>query len=520
MADEVDSEKTGYRPTADDSILDKMAPTEADSTAADSDKPAPPSDEEQSEAAKQVRSKYKADFAKAKTPELKIALAKQLLAVAQEKDDASTRQFALLKGAISLAAAGGDFELVAEAWNELAARFEVDVLAGRWGILKGALKTKNVDQLKAGLLEFAQDASDEDRYDLGRGALEALVELSDEDEVKDIPLAALENAASKFEDASAALNVLKSNPADPKSNLVAGEYYCFVKRNWAKGLVLLSRSDDGVLKGLATSEFKQPDKPKEQVALADAWWNFAAKQSEEMAKQSSESRAVFWYQLALPNLKGAAREKAESRAALEGRVHREVKSESSPAVPLAALQKKFQGTVSYDDQTDLLTFSYDFSSQDQLKDFEGDANWAEGELAIGAKVLVSHLAKLKSLKIIGNVAMKSKDGDVVGSSAGLLAHRDGNTVKISSGKDSASSSEHASTDDESALPFEMDASDKMILLRLGDQVVGKPMAKHEVGQVQLSGGEEGSRVLAADDFGRARPGVAEGVFWRVAWSER
>jgi hypothetical protein len=485
------AEKKSKTADTDDDMPDKMASTESDSTDADSEKAAPPSDEQQSEATKQVRSKYKAEFAKAKTPESKVALAGKLLAIVQEKDDASPRQFALLKGAISLAAAGGDFDLVAEAWNELGTRFNVDVLAGRWGTLKGALKTKNVDDLKAGLLEFAQDASEEDRYDLGRDALEALVELSDEDELKNIPLANLESAAAKFEEASAALDVLKSNPADPHSNLVAGEYFCFFKQNWAKGLVLLSRSDDDVLKGLAQSEFKQPDKPKDQVTLADAWWDFAAKQTEEMAKKSTENRAVFWYQLALPSLKGAAREKAESRAALEGRVHREVKAQSSPTVPLAALDKRFQGQVSYDNQTGLLTFVYDFKSDAQLQDFQGKATWAEGEMTIPAAELVSHLAKLKSVKMTGSVTMNSKAGDVIGSSGGLLAHRDGTTVKISSGRDSASSSEHGSSD-ESALPFEVDASDKLVLLRLGDQVVGKPMAKHEVGQVQFFGGDEGA----------------------------
>ena len=90
--------------------------------------------------------------------------------------------------------------------------------------------------------------------------------------------------------------------------------------------------------------------------------------------------------------------------------------------------------------------------------------------------------------------MKSKVGDVVRGSGGLQA-RAGWQLRSRSAResDAVSSSENGPADDDLVLPFEIDANDKLVLFRLGDEVVGKPMAKSEPGQVQLCGGEAGAR---------------------------
>ncbi len=456
--------------------------------------PAPDKDS-LSEAIKQVRQRYKADFANAKTPEEKVELAKKLLVLSRDEDsdDPATR-FALVKGAIGLATAGSDFLLALAAWSELGEAFDVDAPASQWEMLSKALKSKNREPLKAALQQFASDAADAERFDLARLAIEALVPLSEPAEAKKLAarLKELDVAAARYDEVKAALATLAANPADPAANLTAGQYLALVKLDWAKGLPLLSRSDDAALKALAKREFTQPDDPQQQVKLGDAWWDYAKGQPDEILKAGANSRAQFWYQLALPELSGADRERVEARASLEGRVRHAQQSESQLTLSPQLLESKLHAKATYDADTNLLTLVYDFDSKSQLDDFDGEAEWSKGELTVPAGGSIRHAVKFKTLKLTGLVAMKSKSGDLVKSSAGLTARRDGSTVKVSVGSNSASTSENGPADDVLVLPLEIRSGEKLVLLRLGDAVAGKAMAKTDVGQAQLCGGDEGA----------------------------
>ena len=79
-----------------------------------------------------------------------------------------------------------------------------------------------------------------------------------------------------------------------------------------------------------------------------------------------------------------------------------------------------------------MTLAYDFRDASQLKDFEGDGSLAGGQLDVPRGEALRHVAKFKTLKMTGTVAMKSNAGDVIRGSAGLEAKRDGSTVKIGS----------------------------------------------------------------------------------------
>ena len=456
--------------------------------------PAPDKDS-LSEAIKQVRQRYKADFGTAKTPEEKVELAKKLLALSRDADsDDPASRFALVKAAIGLATAGSDFLLALAAWRELGEVFDVNAPAGQWEMLSKALKTKNREPLKAALEQFASDAADAERFDLARQAIEALVPLSEPAEAKRLAarLNDLDAAAARYDQVKAALAALAANPADPAANLTAGQYLALVKLDWAMGLPLLSRSDDASLKALAKREFTQPDDPQQQVKLGDAWWDYAKGQQDEILKAGANSRAQFWYQLALPELSGADRQRVEARASLEGRVRHVQQSEDQLTLSRQLLERKLHGKATYDADTNWLTLVYDFDSKTQLDDFDGEAEWSKTELTIPAGGAIRHAVKFKTLKLTGVVAMKSKSGDLVKSSAGLAARRDGSTVKISVGSNSASTSENGPADDLLVLPLEIRSGEKLALLRLGDAVAGKAMAKSEVGQVQLCGGDEGA----------------------------
>ena len=157
--------------------------------------------------------------------------------------------------AIDLAAAGGKFALAADGWNDLAERFQVDALAGRWKTLEKSSKTKQVDALQSALRQLVDDAAEKERYDLAGKALAMLAKMDpDQADQYESERKSFEALAMSYGQAKAALEQLKTDPADPKANRTAGEFLSFGKRDWSAGLLLLARSDDATLKRLARAE--------------------------------------------------------------------------------------------------------------------------------------------------------------------------------------------------------------------------------------------------------------------------
>ena len=361
----------------DDALPDQGAPPPEmpAEMAADIDpnKPPVPSENDQAQAMKAVRAKHKTKLAKAKTADERVELANTLLTEARNMGDNSPKRYAVFMLAIDLAAAAGNFALTADGWNDLAERFQVNALVGRWKTLEKSSKTKQVEALQTGLRQLFDDATDKDRYDLAGKALTLLAK-SDPDNADqyESERKSFDALVASYGQAKAALEQLKTDPADPKANRTAGEFLSFGKRDWSAGLLLLSRSDDPVLKRLAARELAQPVKPKAQVQLADSWWEFAEQQADTRITDSAKSRARFWYMEALPELTGADRTKAENRATLEARVYGEPASNGS--ISSASFEGKLQGKAIYDAETGRLTLAYDFHDEAQLKDFEGDAS--------------------------------------------------------------------------------------------------------------------------------------------------
>lgn len=327
----------------------------------------------------------------------------------------------------------------------------------------------------------------------------------------DTELKALDTLATLYGPAKMALEKLKINSADPQANQTAGEFLSFGKRDWSAGLLLLSRSDDATLKRLADAELAKPGNPQAQVRLADSWWDFADGHADQCVADSAKSRARFWYMEALPELTGDERAKAEKRATLEARVHHQAAPELRITAQL--LSSKLKGNASYDAQANELTLVYDFQDDSQRQDFAGNATLTEGEIHVSPGNCLRHVVQFRTLRMIGAVAMKSNAGDVIRGSGGLRAQRDASAVKITWGKDTVGSSENGPPDDRLTLPFELDANEKLVLFRLGDQVVGRPMAKSEPGQIELCGGEAGeATILATGNLGPARSGLDGRVF--------
>jgi len=107
------------------------------------------------------------------------------------------------------------------------------------------------------------------------------------------------------------LDRVQKDPNDGAANLELGKYFGFQKRRWEKALPYFAASNDGALKQLAKLDLTNPADVKDQVAVADGWWDHAVKVKE--GKLELQLRAMHWYDKALPALTGLSRTKAQKR---------------------------------------------------------------------------------------------------------------------------------------------------------------------------------------------------------------
>jgi hypothetical protein len=105
---------------------------------------------------------------------------------------------------------------------------------------------------------------------------------------------------------------LKEKPDDPDASLAWGKFLCFIKGNWDKGLPLLAKSNDEDLKPLAKKDLDKQSTTKDQVELADTWWDLADKE-QGVARMQLKRRALFWYKKVENSVRGLTQEKVKKR---------------------------------------------------------------------------------------------------------------------------------------------------------------------------------------------------------------
>jgi hypothetical protein len=285
-------------------------------------KVAPPDASTRVQDMKMVDDVYKAQIAAAHTQAEKTALATEFIRLAGESKDKTAEQFALYSKAADVAAQAGDAVTALAAIDILCRRFEVDSLAMHADMLgKLANAVKQVSEQKT-FIEHCDAAIDhaviQERYDLVKriGDFEISVarKYGDAASLKTANARIAETHAARiaFDKQKTALAALGRNPADPAANLVVGSYQCFIREDWSKGLPLLAKGSDAALKTLAERELSS-DAPA-KAALADAWWDRAAKER-GLAQKHIQRHAAMLYTDALPSLTGLSKTMAEKRIA-------------------------------------------------------------------------------------------------------------------------------------------------------------------------------------------------------------
>ena len=267
-----------------------------------------------------IREVYGKDLDKAKNSVQKLAVAKRLLEQATRSKGQPASHFVLLREARDLSVRAGMAETALQAIDRMAAVFQIDGLEMKVATIgklaKSARLTVQSSVLSTSAAGLIDEAISGDNYEtadrLAAVALAAARKARDGAMVKEMGVRKreVEKAAQTYAKVQGALVTLNENPVDPDANLAAGEYFCFVKNDWEKGVPMLALGSNQALKTVAVKELTESTSPGQQAALGDGWRDLAQSRTDLPGKDLQE-RAAWWYLKALPELSDLARVNVE-----------------------------------------------------------------------------------------------------------------------------------------------------------------------------------------------------------------
>ncbi len=259
------------------------------------------------------------DLKAAKTGFLKKTLARKLITTAIETKNDDGAKYELFLTARNLAVEAGDLGTAVEAIGECSEAFAIDSLdlQGKAAIAC-AKKISDPPQLDY-LRSVANLATDAENYSLATKVLDAAVKASrrlDQDDRFSAFVDLRDEVKTRrkaWVAAERAAGDLKRNPNNRTACKLRGEYLCFYRNEWVDGLTLLRRMGNKGLSQIIQNEFEPQTSPDAQLAIGDAWWDWANEHIEERADYLGSAR--FWYERARPGLTGLHLRRVEDRLA-------------------------------------------------------------------------------------------------------------------------------------------------------------------------------------------------------------
>jgi outer membrane biosynthesis protein TonB len=263
-------------------------------------------------------------LAKTSSREDRISAAKKLLTASQDSANEPAVKFSLLNSAHQLAIDAADVDLIDQTAARMAAEFRVDPIKKKASAYyragKGRHKKEGCAALTRAMLNLADEAVTADRIKLAETLGKVVTEVARKSKDRELIGVAsaiakeLRQLAKQMRDAEKDRAALQANPEDADAHLRLGQYLCYVRDDWKKGLPHLAKGSNTILKAAAALDLAGGRDAKQQVAIADAWWNSAEEDRTE-TKADKQLRAAFWYKKALPQLAGLPKAKVEQRLA-------------------------------------------------------------------------------------------------------------------------------------------------------------------------------------------------------------
>jgi hypothetical protein len=242
------------------------------------------------------------------------ALAKLMESLADENLGADER-YVVLTTAISLANQTGDADEWLKAVKTLFETFDVDATKEKTRLLTEFLKASKpnaqIKPIVEEAIEMSQAAAKEHRFSEALsllGSVDAVLRRAADGaalkpQVVDAR-AAISAREKEWKAYQAATTKLETKPDDPAANLAVGRWHVIQGSDWMRALPYFAKANDAKWKSAAELERAMPTDATAQVAVGDAWWDIAQKESGH-AKSAFLSHAGEWYQQAQPDLTSA-----------------------------------------------------------------------------------------------------------------------------------------------------------------------------------------------------------------------
>jgi hypothetical protein len=256
----------------------------------------------------------------AKDPE--FAVDKLLRTGKAEKND-PVGKYACFERALKIATDAKSPPMVLAVAGKIAEHFDVSPVKSKGDAL-AALSRKARDKSLAPAMakayeELLAEAIDADEFDQAGKAILGAKRFAarTKNSIMLNRLRSTQNRLLSMKRASAAVakanETLKTSPDDPDANETVGQYYCFIKNNWQRGLPMLAKSSDELLMRAARGELAKPATPEAVLAVGDAWWNLSSKHRDKIATASLKMHAGACYDQVIDKLIGLKKVKYEKR---------------------------------------------------------------------------------------------------------------------------------------------------------------------------------------------------------------
>lgn len=281
-----------------------------------------PSKEQLREPKKLIRSLFSDQYAD-RSENGKRNLAALLLTQGLETNDDPVARYALFSESLELAQKVGEAKTAWAATDGIVEDYDVEPFEFRCDVLRELGKNSEDIELFSVHTGDCQKLIDQeverDQYESAitksrkllavskKGANKATIEFLDKS-VKRIRK--LATAYAEIEDQIA---IVKKQPDNQAANQAVGEFYCFQKGDFDKGLAFLALGDSAELSSLAKQDLNSNGETEQQVALGDAWWELSENENSDHSARVIKNRAFNIYADVVAETTGLTRKRIEKR---------------------------------------------------------------------------------------------------------------------------------------------------------------------------------------------------------------
>lgn len=288
---------------------------------ADEKKPVP-SEREQAEVMELLKEIY-GDQMASRDAGIKKNLAADLLKEAGNPANDAASRYVLLTLAANAGAEAGDPHTALEAIAKMERLYRTRTSNLRMQVLsqsqRSAREPEEFAVVAHGYADLVMAAIREDNYEVARQAAQQglSVAMRTRDQAFIAPFRDLRgtvnDAQRVYQTVAPSFQALQSNPDNPEANLAVGRYLAFLKGDWSEGLPHLAKGSDREIAAAAHTDLGAPQEAESRLALGNAWYAIAERESNENMKNGIILRAAEHYRSVIPTLEGLAKRRIEVR---------------------------------------------------------------------------------------------------------------------------------------------------------------------------------------------------------------